>query len=752
MKNGDFEHVAAWDSVSLITPKAAAFGAAVDARGEWHLAYVRTADEPGYPPGIYYTRSKSGGRYWTVPVLLYESDYLRGLGEGEANLSIVTAGTEDAPRVYLAWDNRPRKQVLLAQSADGGKSWEQPTLIAGPAPDSGLAGPFNIHVGANGNNAVLVWQDGQAGGTCSQSYQFSSDSGASWSAPQPMSEDLLGCAQSTEFVTGLANRPEGHLFLLTKSKGQVFLTPWNGRQWNQPQPQPILSGFEEPEIYTSVIYGCHRATLLGERLYVVGCDEGGGGDVWVTSRDLGTDSFRVEPPVWSQLSAVTGDDLEIEAIELVSTDDGLIHAFVSQHRDRLIYYTYWDGESWLQMTPVLKLPDGEAGRPAIAAGPRNELFLIAPNNRGALYFSRATSGDAAKESRWSSPTRLGIGHDGEIGSADVAWDAAGTIYVAYSVPVNERRGIYLVQSKDHGASWSEPLQVFNGAAAGFDLMGAPSLLISANGSLHVIWNVQSIQGYGIPQPLALYYTRSEDGGHTFNNAEQVVGEPVAWQEIATDGKGNLHLFWQPQEMVTTVWDQVSLDGGNSWQFPQGLPDKGRLATVTRDPVGRLHLVGPGSSTLDLWLWDGSHWQSEEFLQWSLTSQQAGPVELLAAAVNKDGEMVVVMVAPTGTGDAAERTLLYSTRTLKLPAVQAAIQEIPTQTPLPATSTPVIPTPELLLTPIASLDNGFANQGQTDHVETNEPIAPFTIALLPVALLLLSVLGIVIRQAAQVKDR
>ena len=278
--------------------------------------------------------------------------------------------------------------------------------------------------------------------------------------------------------------------------------------------------------------------------------------------------------VWSQLSPVTSDNLEMEAVELVATDDGLIHAFFSQHQDPAIYYTYWDGELWSRITPVLKLPEGEAGWPAIAAGPENELFLIAPNNQGALYFSRATSGNAVIESSWSTPTRLGIGHDGEIGSVDVAWDAAGTVYVAYSVPVNEERGIYLVQSKDHGTTWSEPLQVFNGAAAGFDLVGAPSLLTSENGFLHIIWKQQSIQGDGVPQPLSLYYTRSEDGGHTFSDAELVVEEPVAWREIVTDGKGNLHLLWQPQDTLTTVWDQVSLDGGRSWQFPQGLPDEG----------------------------------------------------------------------------------------------------------------------------------------------------------------------------------
>lgn len=135
--NRNFQHVSAWDPAGVVASNAASFAVAVDGRGEWHLAYLRTVDDRKYPVGIYYTRSRNNGWDWTVPELLYASPYLRTLGEGEANISIATGGTEDTERVYVAWDNRPRKQVLLTQSADGGTTWEQPSVVAGPAPDSG---------------------------------------------------------------------------------------------------------------------------------------------------------------------------------------------------------------------------------------------------------------------------------------------------------------------------------------------------------------------------------------------------------------------------------------------------------------------------------------------------------------------------------------------------------------------------------------------------------------------------------------
>jgi hypothetical protein len=747
-ENEDFK---SWDYVRLIASGAASFAAAVDALGEWHLAYLRTVADPTHPVGIYYTHSKNG-QSWDVPVLLYESSYLHRLGEGEANLSVATAGREDSLRVYVAWDNRPRKQVLLAQSADGGESWEQPKLIAGPVQDSGSATPFNIRVGAYENNVVLLWQSGQLGGTCSQFYQSSKDAGVTWSDPEPMLKELSGCALSNGFVTTLAKSPEDPMYLLTEMTNQVFLSAWNGRQWSQAQVQSVLSGFEEPEIYTEVIFGCRQASLLGERLYIVGCDEGQGGDVWITSRDMGSNTFQGNAPEWSELSPVTNDDLEMESIELVTTDDGLIHAFFSQHQDPAIYYVNWDGASWSRISPVLKLPDGEAGSPAIAAGPGNQLFLIAPNNRGALYFSRAISGGAVLASSWSTPARLKMGPDGEIGSVDVTWDAAGTVYVVYSVPVNEERGIYLVLSKDQGTTWSEPLQVFDAAAVGLDFVGAPSLLTSADGVLNVTWTVQSIAGNGVPQPLSLYYARSEDDGQTFNKAEPVVEEPVAWREIVTDGKGNLHILWQPQEL-TTVWDQVSSDGGDTWQHPQGLPDAGRLAAVTSDPDGRLQLVTVRGSSLGHWIWDRGQWQSETPPSWSLSSRQETQVEMLAATINKQGKLVVVLRKPIGEAVAGEWALLYTTRALELSTKQSTTQASPTQTLLPPTLTPATATDEPTSTPASTIGSELStSQDSMDSSETNNRFSPFTIALLPVALLLLSILGIALRQAARAKDR
>jgi hypothetical protein len=227
---------------------------------------------------------------------------------------------------------------------------------------------------------------------------------------------------------------------------------------------------------------------------------------------------------------------------------------------------------------------------------------------------------------------------------------------------------------------------------------------------------------------------------------------VAWQEVVTDGNGNLHLLWQRQDAVTTLWDQVSLDGGNSWQFPQGLPHEGTLLTVTGDPAGRLHLLGSGPGALDHWLWDGSRWQPEGSFYWSLGPQQAGSADLLSAVVNRQGEMVVVLAVPADADDSLASSLLFTTHTVKLPSKPSGIQDAPTQTLLPPTLTPATSTPERSLVPASTVESEPArSQGQTDQNETNARISPFTMALLPVALLLLGVMGFVIRRARRNHD-
>jgi hypothetical protein len=267
----------------------------------------------------------------------------------------------------------------------------------------------------------------------------------------------------------------------------------------------------------------------------------------------------------------------------------MFHACFSQREDSSIYCSRWDGTTWSRIIPALQLPEGETGLPSLAAGLNNELFLITGNGQGSLYFSRAKSSEAMTGSNWSTPTRLTLAHDGLVSSADVVVDPAGTVYVAYSVSLNEERGVYLVQSKDQGKTWSSPLLIFNEVKAETDFIGSPTLLVDMNGIVHIIWENQSIQVDGELQPRSLYYAHSGDGGLTFSDTELVVEAPLSWREIMMDSEGNLHILWQQQDMVTTIWDRVLMDGGR-YGVTQQLSTGGGTSATALDAGGRLHLL------------------------------------------------------------------------------------------------------------------------------------------------------------------
>jgi hypothetical protein len=360
---------------------------------------------------------------------------------------------------------------------------------------------------------------------------------------------------------------------------------------------------------------------------------------------------------------------------MVATADNLVHVFFSKRQDPAIYYTRWDGITWSRTTAVLRVPEGEADWPAIAAGPGDELFLIARSNAGSLFFSRAKSADAVTLSAWATPTRIQLTNDGRVSPVDVEWNGSGTLTVAYSVPVNDGRGVYLVQSKDVGKTWSKPLQVFDGAGFNFELVGSPSLLTSADGTIHVMWKKQSVRVDGFSQTLALYYARSEDAGRTFSKAEVVIEAPVSWRDIVADGKGNIHRLWQQPDNKSNLWDQVSLDGGHTWQTTQRLSSEAGIAAVTLDKAGQIHLLNAGTGSLGEWLWDKTRWQAEPSHPWSLAALREAPAALLASAVNPDGKMVVVVGVPTGADDGAQTTLYYATRTLDLPSGSKASHRI-----------------------------------------------------------------------------
>jgi hypothetical protein len=275
----------------------------------------------------------------------------------------------------------------------------------------------------------------------------------------------------------------------------------------------------------------------------------------------------------------------------------------------------------------------------------------------------------------------------------VVVDAFGAITVAFAIPLNEQRGIYVTRSQDEGVTWSEPVKIFDAAQAGWAMVDNPSLALTDNGHLHLIWTRYSLPtGEG---SMGLYYTRSDNGGQSWSTPETVVDKPVIWSSIAAMGERIVHRIWQEASSGrTTLWHEQSQDSGVTWTRIAPVSIFGETLgepALAEDVAGRLHLLqivdrGVTGYSLQHWIWDGSNWAEDRNLD--LGTSTASDLSNLKAAVAANGSLQVAFVgdavdAQTG---AIQENMFFTGRQMTMPEGQP--------TPLP----PLSPTPPAAATP------------------------------------------------------
>jgi hypothetical protein len=716
----DVADFSAWSGRERLAETAVALAVAPGER--LHLAYLRPRESTAFPAGVYY-RSLAAGGDWTAPVQLYRSPYFFGLAGERAHLRLAAVADGDDEQVVVAWDNRPLERVFLAVSADGGQSWGEPQVIderrPGDRPDS--AGPSHLLIDARPGQILLLWQAGHGTETCRQYYQLSHDGGVTWQAPELLPEPPAACAQANRFLPG------GDLPLLWSTTADAtYLLAWDGRRWSDPQRQPALDRLVNPATYRPLDFACRQPVAAAGTLLLLGCDDNGK-DVWLTSRPLGglTDWFPPPPPepVWSPAQVLVESERAPAEIRLLAAGDGRFHAFWVETGANVVQYARGGSgleavDAWSRPAPVLSVPEsGPVAGFAVAADAVGRLLAVwSGQTSGELYFSWANAARATAASEWTSPQRLPALRL-QAAWPDLALDRGGTIHVAYTIPVNEERGIYLVQSEDGGAGWSQPIPVFDGVAAGWEMVGRPRLAAGPHGRLYLLWTRQALpapEAGETRQTSALYYATSEDGGLTWSEADEVVQAAVLWREIVVWANGDVLRLWaeaaasgEPQ-----LWYQESNDGGSRWGRPLRVAGIGAAgvaghangpAALTRDGAGRLHLVqlqasGEAVAGLQLqqWLWQDERWQAQgrELLAGAGLDGALMAGGALAAAAD-DSHRLAVLYAAAGAEE-TRHTLNFSSRLLEepaeLPEPEPTITPRPTQTPLPPPTATPPPTP------------------------------------------------------------
>ena len=192
---------------------------------------------------------------------------------------------------------------------------------------------------------------------------------------------------------------------------------------------------------------------------------------------------------------------------------------------------------------------------------------------GEIRYSRANGQQAGSSSGWIPAITIS---EKSLSSAtawpQIAMDGMGRMYVAYVLPLNEGRGVYLAHSDDGGNTWTKPALVFDAAEENWQMVDHLSLVVTPTGEVHIAWVHQSLPDRGAA--LGIYYTSSSDRGETWSEAIQVTEAGSDWPRLALTN-GQIHLLYAKTD-DNSAWhrwqanvSQASMDA--AWSTPTNLP-------------------------------------------------------------------------------------------------------------------------------------------------------------------------------------
>ena len=704
--------------------------------GRLQLLYLTIQNSSESSAGIVHRYSDDGGNGWSEPVNVYASDYYRTIAPADANLRIAKAGGEN---IIAVWDNRDLDIVFMARSADNGLTWEDPRIVDQRMLDDpvGSVGPSQINVYTNDNAVNLTWRASHEADHCGQYVQQSDDGGATWQEGQLVFNAPLNCPENGRFVQSV----NGLLFVIYSVDDIGYMQAQDGDEWSRAILQQPLMNFTDPVTFRNVRFGCHQTFVSPENdLLIIGCGRSNDEDIWLISRPLGSiedwSSRFVPTSVWSQPVAIATAEVQMMQPNLTVATDGRIHAFWSQTGNPVatgriinplnipgneIFYSRFDTGVWSAPRPVLRSPSGsQADFPAVASNNQGSLFVAwAGSQPNGVYFSRSVADRASSVTEWIAPQQLPAPRDSATWPSMVS-DGDSTIYVAYTIPLNEDRGIYLTRSEDDGESWSAAISVFDGTAATWDLVGPTSLTRTLDGTLHLLWT----RWAQLPemQAMTLVYARSEDNGQSWSEPEVVVQEPVLGSSILGVQERFVHRVWLGLlNGRPSIWHQFSEDGGITWSGAERVVDPGFIPGPTtliadhNDNPILLHLAesNAGELLLQEWVWETDRWVAGERRVLQDTAVRASAISAIAGP---DGRIAVLYASQINDDLLARDEITFTGRQWQVNESEATRTPLPTLTPTPEilpTETPIsppTPTATATLAPVQNLNPLSSSSG------------------------------------------
>ena len=654
----------AWSSPFTLDTAAVGSQIAVDRAGNLHVAYVKQRGTAEQPAGIYYRRFNEATAQWSSPLPVYTSNYLRAITTEQANVRLAVS---DQNQLYLVWDNPLLGMIFFARSTNGGTSWTEPLVIdqkqPGDAPEA--RGAARVELLARGREVHLTWQAEHGLSGCQQYHQWSVNRGQTWREATMIFSDPLQCPASGELFT---SADSDLLFLLTALGGSYGLRVWLDEQWSQPASQGLLSSFLYEATYQQVSLGCvQTAVTPANQWLIIGCSSSAPLDIWLLQRPLGEPEtwlpFFPSISRWSVPEGFASSGSALWAPQLLADAGHRFHALwiggddiVSAREEQppsgehLLYYTSWSDNGWSRRVPLREIPAADQLTAQIKS---DDLLAVWRNDAAnALLFSQVALSRAVFPGDWSNPQEVVTAAQGVTSPQLLVDEARQLLYLAYAVPFNEGRGVYLLQSNDAGQSWSEPVQVFDAAAANWAHVDSLQLAQTEDGVLHLAWVQYTLAAER--RPVGLYYARSSDAGRSWSEPALVVEQPVYWHQITAVTDTTVMRVWREGSAEqTAVWFDKSTNSGLDWERPAliltGTGIRGKTQLLA-DRAGAVHLLelksnqsgsstGPESSELTILTWRAGNWVVADRL--AITNLWPRGIDDFAAAVADNGRLTVI---------------------------------------------------------------------------------------------------------------
>ncbi|MEW5869579.1 MAG: hypothetical protein AB1894_09915 [Chloroflexota bacterium] len=732
-----------WSNLQQVVEAARTFDVTATSDGEIKLAYIRPLKSSLYnllegDPGVYLRSTLSRASAWKTPIPVHLSIYYRILDPEQAYLKAASSGSF----ITLAWFEPRLEQVLTSDSFNAGASWTEPKTI--DAPGSRPANPM-LAVLPNGS-LLRIWQDAAQPGCVLYQQHISiplpppgptatppfgptptasaATAPAEWGQPQRILENLQTCPTGSHFFSN-----QDTLFWAWGEGSNVLsLSAWDDTNARWSLPQEFSFSFEDAATARTVQLSNLHMDLAGDKLAVTGADEDAS-EIWVTFTQLSALEIAFAPPSpWSKALPISKSSEERQGAGQPGSPS---LALDSQDRAHMVwstasnlFYARYDSQGVTSPAEIVKSAAGEIVRqPALIIDEPDRLHLAwsgGPN--GQLNYSRAETNQAGTAAGWLPAKQLDT--RANISWPQIAIGPSGGIFILYTIPINEGRGVYLVSSFDNGENWGQPELVFDAAAAGWEGVDHATLQIAPDGNLLAAFARLSLASSspteGLFFALSTVAPLQASTETSWSVPTEVAGASADWPRLDLVGE-QLHLLYITSNGLQQRWmplEQMTLEGVG-WGGESRVPGWQDLSTSSLPPYAlvsdarTMHLVSalPSGSTLRYSTWGipesnptAGRWGPVETYasleHWTNLSGNAAAVHLtggtLAAAW-----LAIPPVANTGTASAQLPSVYFITRKVDVVSAIPTPEVIVTNEPTPAATD--IPTPTPWPTPTLSPD-------------------------------------------------